>query len=85
MWLSWTQPHGVGTALEKSYTPMDQLDMEHFKENQRFLFDIMKKSLQKCKLAKMTISEHSETHDACAAYWVESHQSLEQDIIIPCA
>ena len=29
----------------------------------------MKKSLQKCKLAKMTISEHSETHYARAAYW----------------
>ena len=64
-----TQPHGVGMALEKSYTPMDQLDTELFMENQKFLFGVMKKSLQKCKLAKMTISEHSETHDARAAYW----------------
>ena len=64
-----TQPHGVGTVLEKSYTPMDQLDIELFMENQKFLFGVMKKSLQKCKLAKMTISEHSETHDAHAAYW----------------
>ena len=64
-----TQPYGVCTALEKSYTPMDQLDTELFMENQKFLFDVMRKSLQKCKLAKMTILEHYETHDARAAYW----------------
>ena len=67
--VAWTQPHGVGMALEKSYTPMDQLDTELSMENQRFLFGVMKKSLQKCKLAKMTILEHSETQDAHAAYW----------------
>ena len=66
--VAWTQPHSVGTALEKSCTPMDQLDTELFMENQRFLFGVMKKSLQKCKLAKMTISELSETHEALAAY-----------------
>ena len=64
-----TQPHGVGMALEKSYTPMDQLDTELLIENQKFLLDVMRKSLWKCKLAKMTILEHSETHDAHAAYW----------------
>ena len=52
-----TQPHSVGMALEKSYTPMDQLDTELFMENQMFLFDVMKKFLWKCKLAKMTILE----------------------------
>ena len=61
-----TQPHGVGMVLEKSYTPMDQLDTELFMENQMFLFGVMKKSFQKCKLAKMTISKHSEAHDARA-------------------
>ena len=69
MHVAWTQPHGVVMALENSYTPMDQLDTELFMENQRFHFGVMKRSLQKCKLAKMTISEHSETHDACAACW----------------
>ena len=81
---AWTQPHCVGTTLEKSYTPMDQLDTELVMENQKFLFDVMKKSLQKCKLAKMTILEHSETHDTPCSI-LESRLSLEQDIIIPCA
>ena len=40
--VAWTQPHGVDTALEMCYTPMDQLDTELFMENQRFLFDVMK-------------------------------------------
>ena len=32
--VAWTQPHGVGMALEKSYTPMDQLDTELFMEKE---------------------------------------------------